>query len=87
MESITKNVRDISLPDTLALEHVIGRQLAEIQQVTIQICSLKLQNELRILLPLIFEHCREPRLAARECDYGQMLSLIRKALRQGCMRG
>ncbi len=40
MESITKNVRDISLPDKLALEHVIGQQLVENQQVIIQICSL-----------------------------------------------
>ncbi len=29
MESITKNVRDISQPDKLALEQVIGQQLAE----------------------------------------------------------
>jgi hypothetical protein len=45
METIIKNVRDISLPDKLALEHVIGQQLAENQQVTIQICSLDLQTE------------------------------------------
>ncbi len=44
MESITKNVRDISLPDRLALEHVIGQQLAENQQVIIQICSLNLRS-------------------------------------------
>lgn len=42
MESITKNVRDISQPDRLALEQVIGQQLAENQQVIIQICSLDL---------------------------------------------
>lgn len=40
MESITKNVRDISLPDKLALENVIGQQLAANQRVIIQICSL-----------------------------------------------
>lgn len=45
MESITKNVRDISLPDKLALEHVIGQQLTENQQVIIQICSLDLRSE------------------------------------------
>ena len=45
MESITKNVRDISLPDKLALEHVIGQQLVENQQVIIQICSLDLRSE------------------------------------------
>ena len=45
MESITKNVCDISLPDKLALEHVIGQQLAENQQVIIQICSLDLRTE------------------------------------------
>lgn len=42
MESITKNVRDISQPDRLALEQVIGQQLAENQQVIIQICNLDL---------------------------------------------
>ena len=45
MESIIKNVRDISLSDKLALEHVSGRQLAENQQAIILICSLDLQNE------------------------------------------
>lgn len=45
MESITLNIRDISLPDKLALEHVIGQQLAEHQQVVIQICSLEMQPE------------------------------------------
>ena len=45
MESITKKVRDISLPDKLALEHVIGQHLAENQQVIIQICSLDLLSE------------------------------------------
>ena len=45
MESITRNVRDISLPDKLALEHVIGQQLAENQQVVIQISSLDMQPE------------------------------------------
>jgi|GEM_PF-48199 len=44
MESITKKVRDISLPDKLALEHVIGQQLAEDQQVIIQICSVDLRS-------------------------------------------
>jgi len=45
MESITKNVSDISLTDKLALEHVIGRQLAENQQVVIQIFSRDLRSE------------------------------------------
>ncbi len=45
MESITKNVCDISLPDKLALEHVIGQQLAQNQRVIIQICSLELRSE------------------------------------------
>ena len=40
MESITKNVRDISPPDKLALEHIIGQQLTENQQVVIQIYSI-----------------------------------------------
>ncbi len=44
MESITKKVRDISLSDKLALEHVIGQQLAEDQQVIIQICSVDLRS-------------------------------------------
>lgn len=42
MESVTRNVRDISQQDRLALEHVIGRQLAENQQVIIQVCNLKM---------------------------------------------
>ncbi len=42
MESVTRNVRDISQQDKLVLEHVIGRQLAENQQVIIQVCNLKL---------------------------------------------
>lgn len=45
MESITKNVRDISLPDRLALEHVIGQPLAENQQVIIQVHSLDLPTD------------------------------------------
>jgi hypothetical protein len=45
MESITRNIRDISPPDKLALEHVIGRQLAENQQIIIQICSLSPQAD------------------------------------------
>lgn len=45
METITKNVRDISLPDKLALEHVIGQQLTENQQVIIQIYNLDLRSE------------------------------------------
>lgn len=45
MEIITKNVRDISPPDKLALEHVIGQQLTENQQVIIQVCSLDLRSE------------------------------------------
>jgi len=45
MESITENVSDISLTDKLALEHVIGRQLAENQQVVIQIFSRDLRSE------------------------------------------
>ena len=43
MESITKNVRDISPPDKLALEHVIGQPLTE--QVIIQIYSIDLRSE------------------------------------------
>ncbi len=45
METITKNVRDISLTDKLALEHVIGQPLAENQQLIIQICNLGLLQE------------------------------------------
>ena len=45
MESITKNVRDISPPDRLAFEHVIGQQLTENQQVVMQIHSLELRSE------------------------------------------
>jgi len=44
METITRNIRDISQPDKLALEHVIGQQLAENQQIIIQICSLDLNS-------------------------------------------
>jgi len=45
VESITKNLRDISPPDKLALEHVIGQQLTENHQVIIQICSFGLPSE------------------------------------------
>jgi hypothetical protein len=45
MESITKNVRDISLPEELAVEHVIGQQLTENQEVIIQIYRLDLRSE------------------------------------------
>ena len=45
MESVTRNVRDISPPDRLVLEHVIGRQLAENQQVIIQVCNLRLDHD------------------------------------------
>ncbi len=41
MESVTRNVRDISQQDRLVLEHVIGHQLAENQQVTFQVCDLR----------------------------------------------
>ena len=39
MESITRNMSDISLRDKLALEQVIGHSLSPNQQVIIQICD------------------------------------------------
>lgn len=40
MEAVTRNVRDIETSDRRALEHVVGRQLKENQQVIIQVVTL-----------------------------------------------
>lgn len=40
MESIIRNVREIDHGERQALEHVLGRELAENQQVIIQIVTL-----------------------------------------------
>ena len=40
MEKIIRNVRDIDAADREALEHVVGRQLRENQQVIINVVSL-----------------------------------------------
>ena len=40
MESIIRNVRDIESSERRVLEHVVGRQLQENQQVIIQIVTL-----------------------------------------------
>jgi hypothetical protein len=40
MESITRNVAEIDATDRQALEHVVGRQLLENQQVVIQIVNI-----------------------------------------------
>jgi hypothetical protein len=40
METITKNVKDIGAEDRLALEHFLGRTLAENQQVVINVVNL-----------------------------------------------
>ncbi len=39
MESIVRNVRDISTSDRLVLEHVLGQQLKENQTVIIQVIN------------------------------------------------
>lgn len=40
METITRNVKDIGSDDRRALEHVIGRQLAENQTITISVTEV-----------------------------------------------
>ena len=40
MESIIRNVRDIETDERRALEHVIGKQLKENQQIIIQVVTL-----------------------------------------------
>ncbi len=40
METITRNVKDIGSEDRRALEHVIGRQLAETQRVMISVVEV-----------------------------------------------
>lgn len=45
METITRNVKDIGSDDRRALEHVIGRQLAENQTIMISVTEVNLQAE------------------------------------------
>jgi hypothetical protein len=40
METITRNVKDIGSEDRRALEHMIGKRLAEDQQVVINVVNL-----------------------------------------------
>lgn len=74
MESITKNVCEISLPDKLELEHAIGQQLAENQQVTIQVCSV--------------DHQIEPAIAETESAHwpSRMVQRLRWSNRRGSCR-
>jgi len=44
MDNIIRNVTDIDLADRQALEHVVGRQLQENQQVVINIRSVDAPN-------------------------------------------
>ena len=44
MESITRNVADINSTDRQALEHVVGRQLRENQQVVIHIVNMDVER-------------------------------------------
>ena len=43
MESITRNVAEISTADREALEHVLGQQLRETQQVVIHVVEVETQ--------------------------------------------
>lgn len=43
MESITRNVAEIAAADRQALEHVVGQQLRENQQVVIHIVNMEVQ--------------------------------------------
>ena len=40
MEQIIRNVKDIETPDRQALEHLLGQQLRENQQVTINVVNI-----------------------------------------------
>lgn len=40
METVVRNVRDLSQPDRSALERVVGRSLAESQQVVVNVLEL-----------------------------------------------
>lgn len=45
MESVIRNVRDIDTGERRALEHVLGQQLQENQQVIIQVVTLGIEPE------------------------------------------
>ena len=44
MESIVRNVRDIKSSERLVLEHVLGHQLKENQQVIIQVVNVGMER-------------------------------------------
>ena len=44
METVTRNVKDIGTADRQALEHVIGRNLADDQRVVIRVLKMDLSN-------------------------------------------
>jgi hypothetical protein len=44
MESTVRNVRDIKSSERLVLEHVLGRQLKENQQVIIQVVDVGMER-------------------------------------------
>ena len=46
MESIVRNVKDIEADDRRSLEHVVGQQLQDNQQIVIQVMTVASQDEL-----------------------------------------